>query len=78
MPCNNQITRLLDVVEPSMFEENFKEGRWQVERSYFRRRDEFFNALRTFFWAFQFQSWDDFLLFVITRAKGAKSKTAVC
>jgi hypothetical protein len=32
--------------------------------------DLYLNALRTFFWAFQFQSWDDFLLFVITHAKG--------
>jgi hypothetical protein len=42
-----------------------------VARSYFRRRDEFFNTLRTFFWVFQFHSWDDFLLFVITHAKGS-------
>jgi hypothetical protein len=26
-----------------------------------------YNALGTFFWAFQFQSWDDFLLFVNVR-----------
>jgi hypothetical protein len=39
-------------------------------RSYFGRRDEFYNALRTFFWAFVFQSWEDFLLFVITHARG--------
>jgi hypothetical protein len=39
-------------------------------RSYFGRRDEFHNALRTFFRAFEFQSWDDFLLFVITHARG--------
>ena len=39
-------------------------------RSYFGRREEFYNALRTFFWAFEFQSWDDFLLFVITHARG--------
>lgn len=39
-------------------------------RSYFGRRDEFYNALRTFFWAFEFQSWDDFLIFVIKHAKG--------
>jgi hypothetical protein len=32
--------------------------------------DLYLNALRTFFWAFQFQSWDDFLLFVITHARG--------
>jgi hypothetical protein len=28
------------------------------------------HALRTFFWAFEFQSWDDFLLFIITHARG--------
>jgi hypothetical protein len=39
-------------------------------RSYFGRREEFYNALRTFFWAFPFQSWDHLLLFVITHAKG--------
>jgi hypothetical protein len=39
-------------------------------RSYCGRRDECYNALRTFFWAFEFQSWDDFLLFVITHARG--------
>jgi hypothetical protein len=39
-------------------------------RSYFGRRDEFYNALRTFFWAFEFQGWEDFLLFVITHARG--------
>ena len=39
-------------------------------RSYFGRRGEFYHALRTFFWAFEFQSWDDFLLFVITHARG--------
>jgi hypothetical protein len=39
-------------------------------RSYFGRRDEFYNALRTFFWAFEFRSWDDYLLFVITHARG--------
>ena len=39
-------------------------------RSYFGRRDEFHNALRTFFWAFEFKSWEDFLLFVISHARG--------
>jgi hypothetical protein len=39
-------------------------------RSYFGRRDEFYNAMRTFFWAFEFQGWDDFLPFVITHARG--------
>ena len=39
-------------------------------RSYFGRGDEFYNALRTFFWAFTFQTWDDFLIFVIAHAKG--------
>jgi hypothetical protein len=39
-------------------------------RSYFGRRDEFYNALRTFFWAHLFQSWDDFLIFVIAHARG--------
>jgi hypothetical protein len=39
-------------------------------RSYFGRRDEFYNALRTIFWLFEFQSWEDFLNFVITRARG--------
>jgi hypothetical protein len=39
-------------------------------RSYFGRGDEFYNALRAFFWAFEFQGWDDFLLFVITHARG--------
>jgi hypothetical protein len=46
-------------------DENFKKA-----RSYFGRRDEFRNTLRTFFWAFEFQSWDDLLLSVITHAKG--------
>jgi hypothetical protein len=32
--------------------------------------DLYLNALRTFFWAFQFQSRDDFPLFVITHARG--------
>jgi hypothetical protein len=27
-------------------------------RGYFGRRDEFYNALRTFFWAFEFQTWE--------------------
>jgi hypothetical protein len=40
-------------------------------RSYSGRRDGFYNALRTFFWAFEFQGWDDFLLFVITHARGS-------
>jgi hypothetical protein len=44
---------------------NFKKA-----RSYFERRDEFHNALRAFFRAFEFQSWDDFLLFVIIHARG--------
>jgi hypothetical protein len=39
-------------------------------RSYFGRRDEFYNALRTFFWAFEFPSWEDLLNFVIAHAKG--------
>jgi hypothetical protein len=39
-------------------------------RSYFRRREEFYNALRAFFWAFDFPSWKQFLLFVISHAKG--------
>ena len=39
-------------------------------RSYFGRREEFYNALRTFFWAFEFQGWNDFLLFVIAHARG--------
>jgi hypothetical protein len=39
-------------------------------RTYFGRREEFYNALRTFFWAFEFQSWEDFLLFVIVHARG--------
>ena len=39
-------------------------------RSYFGRRDEFHNDLRTFFWAFEFDSWEDFLLFVISHARG--------
>ncbi|MDR1229996.1 MAG: hypothetical protein LBK61_01200 [Spirochaetaceae bacterium] len=46
-------------------DENFKSA-----RSYFGRKAEFYNALRTFFWSFEFQSWDDFLLFVICHAKG--------
>jgi hypothetical protein len=44
--------------------------RFKRARSYFGRREEFYNALRTFFRAFEFPSWDDFLLFVITHAKG--------
>ncbi|GHU39466.1 hypothetical protein FACS1894190_04260 [Spirochaetia bacterium] len=39
-------------------------------RSCFGRRDEFYNALRTFFRAHLFQSWEDFLSFVIIHAKG--------
>jgi hypothetical protein len=39
-------------------------------RSYFGRRDEFYKALRTFFRAFVFPDWDDFLLFVISHARG--------
>jgi hypothetical protein len=39
-------------------------------RSYFGRRAEFYNTLCAFFWAFEFKSWDDFLLFLITHAKG--------
>ena len=39
-------------------------------RSYFRRRDEFYNTLRTFFWAFEFSGWSEFLLFVISHARG--------
>jgi hypothetical protein len=39
-------------------------------RRYFGRRDEFYNALRAFFWAFEFQGWYDFLLFVIIHARG--------
>ena len=46
------------------------DGNFIKARSYFGRREEFCNALRTFFWAFEFQSWDDFLLFVITHARG--------
>ncbi|MDR1904171.1 MAG: hypothetical protein LBQ88_18035 [Treponema sp.] len=26
IPCNNQITRLLDGIEPGVFDENFREG----------------------------------------------------
>jgi hypothetical protein len=39
-------------------------------RGYFGRRDEFYNALRTFFWAFEFQTWEDLLLSVIAHARG--------
>ncbi|MDR1904290.1 MAG: transposase family protein [Treponema sp.] len=39
-------------------------------RSYFGRRDEFYNALRTFFRAFEFQTWENFLLFVTAHAGG--------
>jgi hypothetical protein len=39
-------------------------------RSYFRRRDEFYSALRTFFWAHLFPSWEEFLLFIISHARG--------
>jgi hypothetical protein len=39
-------------------------------RGYFGRRDEFYNALRTFFWAFEFQTWEYLLLFVIAHARG--------
>jgi hypothetical protein len=44
--------------------------KFQKVRSYFWRREEFHNALSIFFWAFEFQRWDDFLLFVITHARG--------
>jgi hypothetical protein len=53
------------------------DGNFIKARSYFGRRDEFYNALRTFFWAFEFQSWDDFLLFVITHAGWLKVKFTV-
>jgi hypothetical protein len=46
------------------------DGKFIKARSYFGRREEFHNALRTFYWAFEFQSWDDSLLFVITHARG--------
>jgi hypothetical protein len=39
-------------------------------RSYFGRREEFYNAMRTFFWAFEFQTREDFLLFVTAHAGG--------
>ena len=39
-------------------------------RSYFGRMEEFYNTLRTFFWAFEFQGWEAFLLFVIAHARG--------
>ncbi|MDR1901208.1 MAG: hypothetical protein LBQ88_02845 [Treponema sp.] len=39
-------------------------------RSYFGRREEFYKALRTFFRAFEFQTWEDFLLFVTAHARG--------
>jgi hypothetical protein len=37
---------------------------------YFGRRDEFYNALRTFFRAFGFQAWEYLLLFVTAPAGG--------
>ncbi|MDR1900779.1 MAG: hypothetical protein LBQ88_00655 [Treponema sp.] len=40
------------------------------DRSYFGRREEFYNTPRTFFRAFEFQTWEDFLLFVIAHARG--------
>jgi hypothetical protein len=46
------------------------DGNFIKARSYFGRRAEFYNALRAFFWEFEFQSGDDFPLFVITHAKG--------
>jgi hypothetical protein len=45
-------------------------------RSYFGRRDEFYKTLRTFFRAFEFQTWEDFLLFVLLTPEAAKSKIA--
>jgi hypothetical protein len=39
-------------------------------RAYFGRWEEFYDALRTFFWAFEFPSWEDFLLFVIAHTRG--------
>ncbi|MDR1957073.1 MAG: hypothetical protein LBQ30_09505, partial [Treponema sp.] len=39
-------------------------------RSYFGRKEEFYNVLRTFFWAFEFETWEDVLLFVIAHARG--------
>jgi hypothetical protein len=46
-------------------DENF-----QKARSYFGRRTEFRDTFRTFFRAFEFQSRDDFLLFITTYARG--------
>ncbi|MDR1900962.1 MAG: hypothetical protein LBQ88_01585 [Treponema sp.] len=48
-----------------LYDENFKKA-----RSYFGRREEFYNAPRTFFRAFEFQTREDFLLFVIAHARG--------
>jgi hypothetical protein len=39
-------------------------------RGYFGRRDEFHNALRMFFRAFGFQTWEDLLLSVIAQTRG--------
>jgi hypothetical protein len=46
------------------------DGNFIKVRSYFGRREEFYHALRIFFWAFEFQSWNDFLLFLIAHARG--------
>jgi hypothetical protein len=45
-------------------------------RGYFGRRDEFYNALRTFFRVFEFQTWEDFCFLLSPRQEAAKSKIA--
>jgi hypothetical protein len=44
-------------------------------RRHFGRRDEFYSALRTFFWAFEFQTWEDLLLSVIAQTRGVRFET---
>jgi hypothetical protein len=39
-------------------------------RGYFGRRDKFYNAPRTFFRAFEFQTWEYLLLSVIAQTRG--------
>jgi hypothetical protein len=37
---------------------------------YYREEGGIPQCFGTFFWAFEFQNWDDFLLFIIAHARG--------
>ncbi|MDR1904158.1 MAG: hypothetical protein LBQ88_17965 [Treponema sp.] len=101
-PLANQITRLIDGIEPGIFDDNFRDGTFGEDygvlnlpaflvhglmilcdetftkaRSYFGRREEFYNALRAFFWVFEFQTRVDFLLFVSAHARRLKVKPLI-